>query len=249
MILLCMDGLDSELSSKLKLHMKYEVSPIIESELCIQLGGALTPHTMLVWPSMFTGQVVKHPDIKTENAGVKRIFFRNMLHKLGIKWKRKGTQIIPHKTDHGIDRTQGIPYSRSIELKETVFGNHDSLLYQIPGLVDNFLLGGTEEWYTYEHKIWGLLANLADKLPYEIIALYTRQPDHLGHRKRNPSVVYRECFTIAKKLEGDVMILSDHGCSMETGAHTMNGYIGANFPFKAESMLDVRTVIEERMEN
>ena len=128
-----------------------------------------------------------------------------------------------------------------------MFGGYNSFLYQIPGLVDNFLLGGPDEWYDNEHMAWGALAAVADKLPYELVALYTRQPDHLGHMMRNPVVVYREAFMIAKRLKGDVMVLSDHGCDPTTGKHTMNGYIGSNFPFKAHSVLDVRGVIEDRM--
>jgi hypothetical protein len=51
----------------------------------------------------------------------------------------------------------------------------------------------------------------------------------------------------AKRYKGDVMILSDHGCDYVTGEHTTNGYIGASFPFEADSIMDVRRIVEARM--
>ena len=246
-ILLCMDGLDSELSKKLRLHMPHEATPTIEPEMCIQFGSMLIPHSMHVWPSMFAGRVVRHPYVDRErNVSPSRMRVRNILHSLGLKWKRRGTKIIPHGANPS-ERLKGVIYDHSVSPEDTVFKDHRSFIYRVPGLVDNLLLGGPEEWHHYEHQVWGVLAGMADRLPYDLVALYTRQPDHLGHMKHNPAWVYREGFTLAKRLEGDVMILSDHGCDPETGDHTMNGYIGATFPFKADSMLDVRKIIEGRM--
>lgn len=248
MILLCMDGLNSRYAAELKLHMPYEATPQIEPELCIQFGSKLIPHTMHVWPSMFAGRIVRHPYVDREqNVDPNRMRFRKILHRLGVRWRRRGVQVkgFNETCDTGF---KPIIYEKSIDLEDTVFGNYHSFLYQVPGLVDNFMLGGPDEWYHYEHQVWGVLAGLADKLPYDLVALYTRQPDHLGHKLRNPSVVYREPFTIAKRLKSDVMVLSDHGCDYHTGDHTMKGYIGSSFPFKAESMLDVRKIIEARMD-
>lgn len=248
LVLLCVDGMDYRFADKLNLHMKYEAIPRIEDELCIQFGKELTPHTMLVWPSMFTGKVVYHPDIKWENVGAVRLRVRKTLQKMGVRWKRRGTKIIAHKTVCDVDKTLGIPYNKSVEISETVFGNYNHFIYQIPGLIDNFLLGGPLEWYDYEHRVWGNLSQFAEEMSQDLIALYTRQIDHLSHYKMNPVAVYRECFMYAKKLNCDVMLLADHGCDSVTGVHTMNGYIGANFPFKANSMLDVRKIIEEKKE-
>jgi len=239
MILLCMDGLDYQLSAKLKLHLPYEATPTIEKELCALLDNNYVPHTLHVWPSMFAGRPIRHPDIDKLIIHPIRAKGRATLHRLGINWGRKETQLRAYQ--------KGIIYQRSVKPEETVFGEYPSFIYQIPGLVDNFLLGGTDDWYNYEHNVWRNLIRIADKLPYKLVAVYTRQPDHLGHRKRNPAVIYREGFMLAKQLEGDVMILSDHGCDYHTGNHTMNGYIGANFPFKAESIMDVKKIIEDRL--
>lgn len=242
MILLCMDGLDSDLLAEMRLHQPHEATPTVEPELCINYGEELSPHTLHVWPSMFAGRVVRHPMLKDLEVSQGRRTVREFLHGLGIHWRRKGTHLYK-----GRDEAKGIIYTHSVEVKDTVFNGHSSLLYQVPGITDNFILGGPDDWYTKEHTIWGAIARVADTLPYRIVALYTRQPDHLGHNMRNPAAIYRECFTLARRLRGDVMVLSDHGCSPKTGNHTMRAYIGANFPFKADSVLDVRRVIEERL--
>jgi hypothetical protein len=57
-----------------------------------------------------------------------------------------------------------------------------------------------------------------------------------------------ECWRLSQTqlARGDhVMMISDHG--IKDGRHTDHAYIGATFPFTADSILDVRGVIEEAL--
>jgi hypothetical protein len=239
MIILCMDGLDPTQASEYGLHLPYEGSLKIPREL---YHGAY-PHTLHIWPSMFTGKCVRHPDLQTQNS--LRVSIRGWLHKNNISWNRKGVNI--HQRGWQPDDVKGKVYNKSANYEDTIFSEYNSFIYNIPGLVDGFVLGGTKEWAKSEHRLFNILANTVPQLGYEIVAVYTHNPDYEDHRGINYEPTYRQGFLLAELLAKryDTILLSDHGCV--NGFHTDSAYIGASFPFEADSVLDVRKVIEEKM--
>lgn len=104
-----------------------------------------------------------------------------------------------------------------------------------------------------EYQTYSLLAHGAQALgsAYELGCIYTRIVDAWGHFKKAEEMrhIYSDISAHAwrlaerQKAQGDeLLMISDHGCI--DGIHTLNAYIGATFPFEAESILDIRGVIE-----
>jgi hypothetical protein len=197
---------------------------------------------------MFTGKIVVHKDFdnKRNKEQVFRMRIRKKIKQMGFSWRRNGIQI--NKIDDDAFEFIGKCYNASVDYSETVFNLFNSFIFDIPGLVDGFVLGGTSRWAETQYKLFKHLL-LNSYKSHQIIALYTHYPDYLAHKKKNVDLVYKEEFQLAQIMseKDDVLLLSDHGCSNSTGLHTDQAYIGANFPFKAETVLDVEKVVRERL--
>lgn len=237
MIILCMDGLDPDLAKDYGLHMPHEAKLEVERELWLNNGVYDHPHTLHVWPSMFVGEIRQHPDLVHRRMPVRR-GIRRWLHSKGVQWTRKRK---------AIRKPIAKVYNSSVKYEETVFSRYNSFIYHIPGIVDAFVMGITLQYIRETHNYWRVFATVSNILPYELIALYTGSPDSLAHLNMDVEFCYRDGFMRAKELKGKVMLVSDHGCDPETGKHTNHAYLGANFPFKAKSILDVRGIIEDNI--
>jgi hypothetical protein len=59
LVILCVDGLDYDYAKKLELSLPYESKLKIPKEL-YHKGQ---PYTMHIWPSIFKGKIVIHPEV------------------------------------------------------------------------------------------------------------------------------------------------------------------------------------------
>lgn len=245
LIIMCMDGLDPEYASELKYSMPYEKKITIPRSL--YYGNK--PHTMNIWGSMFAGKELPHPKFKVSETVRTRFRFRTLFHKLGIKWHRDGWKIQKERETH-LGDGPGKVHNAHVKYNETIFHHYHSYIFDIPGVVDGFILGGSLKQVNQNYKIFKILLNCLTLSSYELIAIYTHQPDIQSHMELNSDPIYKEGFFIANDLSRDnkVILLSDHGCSPYTHNHTDFAYIGANFPFEATTVLDVKNVVYNIME-
>ena len=144
----------------------------------------------------------------------------------------------------------GKVHNAHVDYNDTIFSQYHSFIFDIPGVVDGFILGGSLKQVNQNYKLFRILLNSLTLSSYELIAIYTHQPDIQSHMELNSDAIYKEGFYIAHDLgrNNKILLLSDHGCSPHTYNHTDNAYIGANFPFEATTVLDVKKVIQSIME-
>jgi len=226
--------------------MPYEERLEIPKPLWTIGNKIVAPHTLNIWPSIFVGEIKIHPQLQERHGRTVRRSVRKILHKIGIKWHRKGKKFYKDPTDLPI---LGKVYNSCVKYEETVFSKYSSYLYDIPGVSDGFVLGGSYDWFNEKHRIWKTLVSISDILPYEIVALYTHCPDYQCHLDVDLRPYYFEIFRLAKEFKTSTILLSDHGCCPESGKHTEHAYIGTNFPIKGNSVLDIRKIIEDYFNN
>lgn len=258
-------------------NMPYERELDIQDELMNEsTSGLRQPTTLEVWASMFAGRVIKcTPDqLVAPKTKTVRYRLRSILQRLGIKrlLNRFG---IDHRKVR--DRVIGdpmmelrwriVPYHVT---EETVFDHYQSMTWNIPTLDPSYLFGVPpflrEAHDLNEYHQWLLISKALSKSEYDLGACYFHRVDSLGHNLIEPrnddtqeqienrqmvldeiKNMYSSIKEHAHALEDecDIMIVSDHGCLY--GIHTNKAYLGATFPFKAQTVLDVRQVIENRL--
>lgn len=246
LILLCMDGLDPDYAKELHLSMPYEKTLTIPKSL--YYGNK--PHTMNIWGSMFAGKEFPHPKFHVSEVVKSRFKFRKVLHKIGIKWHRDGWNVKKERETH-LGDGPGKVHNAHVPYEDTIFHKYNSFIFDIPGVVDGFILGGSLKQVNRNHKLFKVLLTCLTLSSYELIAIYTHQPDIQAHMELNSDSIYKEGFFLANDLSKDnkIILLSDHGCSPYTHNHTELAYIGTNFPFEAETVLDVKDVIQKAMDD
>ncbi|MCW4049796.1 MAG: hypothetical protein NWE89_08680 [Candidatus Bathyarchaeota archaeon] len=230
---LCIDGLDFTFSKTLGLGLPYEVELSIPREL--YYNGS--PHTMHIWPSMFTGQI--HVYSKFRDKSEWRLKAREVLHKLGIRWRRDKTTFTkkPESEKHAVSRIFCPP-----EITSSVFDEFNSFIHDIPGVSKGFVFGGNYDDYMHKKTVFDILAKSLERtMKYDLVALYSGIIDYLNHWGYDVDSFYRLFFAKAQMSKTPVIIVSDHGCV--DGQHTETAYLGATFPVEAESVLDVADVI------
>jgi hypothetical protein len=248
LILLCIDGLDYYLIKKWNFSLPYEQKITIPKELY----EGNTPYTPHIWPSIFTGKIVRHPDTRSERSktyflsGI-RYSIREILKSFNVSWRRKGWSLYSEK-DYNKKQLHFEPtwelWKKCVE--KTVLDEYYHFKHNIPSVSDGFLFTSIErykeDYITFKELIYSLVRS-----KYDLAALYTHYIDSIGHTVLNEEdsnikklkLLYFEVFELAKyiiKNNVNVMIISDHGC---IGDHTDYAYIGANYPIDATNILEI----------
>lgn len=242
--ILCLDGLDPGEAERLGLSMPHQVALEIPKEL--YHGGQ--PHTLHVWPSMFVGEITVYtgPELIKPKKPINpiRLKIRNELKKRGFRWERGGLKIQEYKElkvrVHEIEDKLSRPSPLDVP---TVFNNHLSFIFHVPRVDPLYIWGVNLDYAEQEHLRVLALSLMLNRINM-LKAFFSRSIDFMVHFNLDADNCYREIFTHAQTLKGDVILVSDHGCVK--GLHTETAYMGANFPFKAKTVLDVRGVIESR---
>lgn len=238
LLILCVDGFDPDYARENGFdRLPYSRKLTIPRECYVETPSGPTPHTVRVWPAMFSGKAI---DYGLTRRGPLRQFIHDQLVKARITWSgRPAYRLAP-----------------SNEELETVFHEYTSFLWNIPTLSPEWIteFPTREKFLAYclrEYMQFYILARGLPDYPLDIGAVYTRIMDAWGHNKSESDLVffYEEVSDLAVRLsrgyDVDVLLVSDHGCL--DGVHTDHAYAGASFPFEAESVLDIRRVIEEKL--
>lgn len=242
LLMLCVDGLDPDLAEKYGFSMPYER----RLEIPFELYRYGVPYTMHIWPSIFKGEIVRHPNFSDETVGM-RLKIRRWLVDHGIRWRREGMKI---KALGGEAMT---PVFKVIHpcLDESLLDDYTSFDFDVPGVSEGFILGASREFREARFRTFMLLASAVRFANVEVSALYIHLIDYLAHLHVDVKWHYWRVFELANLMSDvcDVMLLSDHGCDPVKGAHTDIAYLGCNKPLDAKSVLDVRADVDRILKN
>lgn len=236
--ILCFDGLDPGEAERLGLNMPYQVELEIPKEL--YCDGE--PHTLHVWPSMFVGEITVYSGPELNPINPIRLKIRKELKKRGFKWNRRGLKVQTYKKLQVHELEDKLSRPRLLDVP-TVFDNHPSFIMHIPRVDPLYFWGANLDYARQEYRRVLALSLMLNRINI-LKAFFSRLFDLMGHYGQNADNYYREAFIHAQTLKDDVILVSDHGCVKNS--HTETAYMGASFPFKAKTVLDVRGVIESR---
>ncbi len=244
LLVLCVDGFDYDFAQahgfdKFRNSAKLTIPRECYTET---LDGA-QPATGKVWPSIFSGRIFDQS--MTVRKGARRIV-HDLLMKSGIRWSGAKKYLVN-------------PWNRGIE---TFMTGREVFTWNLPTISPEWIarfpdLEHIIDFCEREYQIFRVLGRglARDGYECELAVIYTRALDAWGHfthlkseldMRRLYQFISSEAWRLSQSqlARGDnLMMISDHGCL--NGAHTEHAYIGATFPFEAESILDVRSVVEE----
>lgn len=237
-LILCVDGFDPDYARENGFdQFKHSAKLTIPRECYVPTPEGPTPHTVRVWPSMFSGKAIDYGPVVRKGL---RKWGHDALVRLGATWM-------------GEPRYRLAPSNENLD---TVFTGRDSFLWNIPTISPEWIttFPSFDQFMAYcirEHLTYSVLAQGLIVSPWTVGAIYTRRLDAWGHNRPDRIQFLYEAFSsealsLAQRQQarGDhLMLISDHGCL--EGIHTDHAYIGATFPFVAESITDIRRVIEE----
>lgn len=238
LLILCVDGFDPDYAREKGYdRLPYSQKLTIPRECYVATPDGPIPHTDRVWPSMFSGKTIDHG---LTVRGPLRQLGHDILVKIRLSWSGRPA--------YGLSPTH--------EDLDTVFKEYVSFLWNIPTISPEWIMNFPTfdrflEYCNREYMQFFILACGLPEYPLDIGAVYTRIMDAWGHHKTEKELafLYSEVSDLAVRLSRgydlDLMLVSDHGCIEET--HTDHAYAGATFPFEAESVLDIRRVIEEKL--
>jgi hypothetical protein len=246
LLVLCVDGFGPDQASELGLSPFFHARRLTIPRECYSetLDGA-QPATGKVWPSILSGRIY-------DQAATVRVGVRKMIHdwfmKAGITWS-------------GPPKYTVNPWNRG---SETVLTGRNAFTWNLPTVSPEWIarfpdLPHIVEFSEREYQMFRMIAHGLVSAPhdFELAMIYTRTLDAWGHFTHIKSdidmtkmyvEISSECWRLSQTqlARGDhVMMISDHG--IKDGRHTDHAYIGATFPFTADSILDVRGVIEEAL--
>lgn len=261
LIILCIDGLSLDLVKRFETNMPYETELEIPGDCYI--GDQ--PFTPDVWPTIFSGRVITHPNKYDRGDQDKnnifgflrklRLKIRYLLIDHGIRWHRNGMKIGRTKLDViGSVEDHKASYQHFPRcVDKTVLDDYDSFTFNIPGVSDTFFFGGIEADHEL-HETFKILGLELWRYNFDLAAIYTHLIDLRAHytRKENPhnlKLLYHEIKEIADyniKKGLDVLVISDHSCLER---HGDKAYFGSNWTpeHKPVSVLDVHRVIKDKM--
>lgn len=246
LLVLCVDGFDPDYAKENGFDkFKHSAKLTIPRECYTETLDGAQPATGKVWPSILSGRVY-------DQAATVRVGARKMIHdwfmKAGITWD-------------GPKKYTVNPWNRGIE---TVLTGRNAFTWNLPTISPEWIarfpdLPHIVEFAEREYQIFRMIAHglLLSTHSYELAMIYTRTLDAWGHFQhiKSPQDIeklYIEISSEAWRLSqrqiaknNHLMMISDHG--ILNGKHTDHAYIGATFPFEAESILDIRSVIERAL--
>lgn len=245
LLVMCVDGLDPGLAATLGLHMEYEAALTIPKEL--YYNGS--PHTLHIWPSIFTGKISLYPGLADSEMSEFRINIRKWLISHGIRWRREGI-IIRRAFNERLGQPRWAVKNPSVD-KTILDSCLNSFIWNIPGVSEGFIMGVSDSYLKAQYEIWAFLVRMLPFSNFNVAAVYTHIIDILAHKIRKKEVhdLYKHIFVEAKtqSKKCDVLLISDHGCCPVKGRHTELAYAGANFPFEASTVLDIANVILKKV--
>ena len=248
LLILCVDGFDPDFASENDYdRFRHSAKLTIPRECYSETLDGAQPATGKVWPSILSGRI--YDQAVTVRKGARRVI-HDLLMKAGITWSGKKKYSVN-------------PWNKDIE---TFLTGRDAFTWNLPTISPEWIarfpdLEDIVEFCDREIEIFRFLARglVTEVHGFELGVIYTRTLDawgHFTHLKTELDVrgLYREISSLVWRLaetqraRGDhLMMISDHGCL--NGAHTDHAYIGATFPFEAESILDIRSVVERVLIN
>ena len=241
LLILCVDGFDPDYARENGYdRLPYSRKMSIPWECYVDTPDGPTPHTVRVWPSLFSGQAI---DYGLTVRGPLRQYAHDLLVKVRVTWR-------------GRDMYRLAPTNEELP---TVFSEiPSSFLWNIPTISPEWIttFPSYEKFIAYckrEYMQFSILARALPAYPFDVGAVYTRILDAWAHTRPDEELIQlyvdisHLAMTLSKRDDLDIMLLSDHGCINRV--HTDHAYAGATFPFEAESVLDIRQVIEERLRN
>lgn len=244
LLILCVDGFDYDFAKANDYdRFPHSAKLTIPRECYSETLEGAQPATGKVWPSIFSGRIFDQA--VTVRKGARR-WIHDLLMKMGVSWSGKKRYWVN-------------PWNKDIE---TFLTGRNAFTWNLPTISPEWLarfpdLDHIVEFCKREYEIFRFLARglISEAKGFEIGVIYTRTLDAWGHfthlkdeldmRRLYQEISYEVCRLSQSQLaRGDhLMMISDHGCL--NGAHTDHAYIGATFPFEAESILDIRSVVEE----
>lgn len=230
LVLLCVDGIDPDIVQEFGWGnlFKFNYSLKIPRECYLKTPDVgLTPYTLRVWPTIFSGQIIDYDLIK--RTGIRKLFHA-LLVKIGITWKGKAK--------YGLGPS-------NLEL-ETIFDEYQSFTWNLPTMNPEWLINfpDLETYVKFSKRELGMWLRMTLGALYfdiPIQAYYLRYVDCIGHHHPDElRKAYNTIFLHASDLKkkADVILLSDHGCN--DGIHTELAYLGSDYPFNAEWVHEIR---------
>lgn len=232
LILLCVDGVDPELVQEFGWDnlFKFNYSLKIPRECYVKCSDiGITPYTLRVWPTIFSGQIIDYDYGIIRRKGIRKII-HDLLVQLGITWKGK--------PKYGLG-----PYNSDLE---TIFDEYESFTWNLPTMNPEWLINFPDietlmKFSKRELRTWIQMTLGASYFDTPIQAYYLRYVDCIGHFHPDElrmayNTIFLHASDLKKKL--DVILLSDHGC--KDGIHTEQAYLGSDYPINAEWINELR---------
>ena len=246
LLILCVDGFDPDFAMINDYdRFSHSAKLTIPRECYSETVDGAQPATGKVWPSIFSGRI--YDQSVTVRKGVRK-FVHDLLMKAGITWSGKKRYWVN-------------PWNKDIE---TFLTGRNAFGWNLPTISPEWLarfpdLDHIVDFCEREYAMFRFLGRglVSEFGGFELGVIYTRTLDAWGHFTHLKGEIdmkrlYQDISAEAWRLSqiqlargGHLMMISDHGCL--NGAHTDHAYIGATFPFEAESILDVRAVVERAL--
>ncbi|MHC4573382.1 MAG: hypothetical protein ACYS76_04510 [Planctomycetota bacterium] len=239
LLILCVDGFDPDYGVGFN-KLRYRSKLTIPEGCFIESPDGPQPATGLVWPTILSGKVQDTALIK--RSGLRK-WGHDWLLRHGVKWDSKPKYKVG-------------PWNYELD---TVLTGRMAFTFNLPTISPEWIVSFPDKARLnhYTNREYNIFLTLAHGLitrgsAYEVGALYTRIVDVWGHLMKSPddmNYIYMdiagEVWRLAQKQmarDEHVLMISDHGCF--NGVHTDKAFMGATFPFEAESILDIRGIIE-----
>jgi hypothetical protein len=247
LLILCVDGFDPQFAHENDYdRFRNSACLTIPRECYSETLDGAQPATGKVWPSILSGRI--YDQAVTVRKGARR-WIHDLLMRSGIRWSGKKRYTVN-------------PWNQDIE---TFLTGREAFTWNLPTISPEWIakfpdLDQIVEFSTREYQIFKFLARglVTDhRHGFELGLIYTRTLDAWGHfthlkDETDIRILYRDISSEAWRLSeiqkahnNHLMLISDHG--ILDGRHTDYAYIGATFPFEADSILDIRSVVEERL--
>ncbi len=240
LLILCVDGLDSNKVNKLNLKMKYNLKLLIPNNCCIYENGVYIPHTFTIWKSIFSKKTNKDVRLFINKSILSK--FDDLLHRIGNMLKDKNMN--------------KYPFTFPIYIKEkNILKEYNSINWNIPTISIDYIYylydwQDFKKYCLHEYNLFKTFAFGSMLSVFDVIAIYTRIIDVYEHIHIDTENIYKEIFLIANELSKkvNVLLISDHATN-EEGEHLKYSYFGSNIPIKGNSILDIKENIKEYLEN
>lgn len=240
-MLLCVDGIDPDLVLEYGWErlFKFNYKLEIPKECFVpdkELGW--TPHTTRVWATIFSGYKINYGLIK--RSGTRKMIHDLLVH-WGITWKRGKPKYTVNPVNEKLD---------------TIFDHYNSFAWNIPTISPEWIatFPNYDSFVNFckrELWMWIFMTLGSGDLEHELDAYYLRYLDYVGHNdwknlRGAYQSIFHHVFSLKQMRSDTVILLSDHGC--KNGLHTNYAYLGSDEPFNVQSVDQLRSAFERRLD-